>query len=107
MSISRLVGTFGIAAALVLALTRCSPGPALCNRYSDCDPGLTCAYGRCVYPPLPSDGGGDGAALTDAGSPIDATGEAAEGSDSATADEATTGDDGSSDDSSGDDASSD
>ncbi len=35
-----------------------------CMRYSDCDEGLTCAYGHCVFPP--SQDPGDGASGDDA-----------------------------------------
>lgn len=43
------------AVGLVTALAHCGPGPTACLRYTDCDPGLTCAYGHCVYPPVASD----------------------------------------------------
>ncbi len=64
MSSSNRAATVGAVAALVaLSLAQCSPGPKRCEQYSDCDPGLTCAYGRCVYPPAPD--AGDGAAPQD------------------------------------------
>jgi len=44
-----------------------------CLRFSDCDPGLTCAYGQCVVPPPPdtdaaADGGQTTTPVVDAGS---------------------------------------
>lgn len=49
-----------VAAALGGSLTHCV-SPTNCLRYSDCDEGLTCAYGRCVVPMPPSEGGTDSA----------------------------------------------
>lgn len=61
MSISeRFFAFLALGSALALATVRCSPGPTRCLRYSDCDPGLTCAYGRCVFPPADV---GDGSML--------------------------------------------
>ena len=42
---------------LVGAATGCGAGSD-CLRYSDCDPGLTCAYGHCVAPPAQAPGDG-------------------------------------------------
>jgi len=40
--------------------------PGDCLRYSDCDQGLTCAYGHCVVPPMP-DAADDGEVAGDDG----------------------------------------
>jgi hypothetical protein len=50
-----------MASALLLGMaTGCGESSA-CLRYSDCDPGLTCAYGSCVLPPVEeSDSGATG-----------------------------------------------
>ncbi len=86
-----------LGSALALATVRCSPGPTRCLRYSDCDPGLTCAYGHCVFPPVAE---GDGAVLEASTSDAGVVAEAAvdEASDEAA-------DDTSTDDASVDDAS--
>jgi hypothetical protein len=105
VSSSRRISTAAaFVAALTAAFVRCGPGPKDCLRYSDCDPGLTCAYGRCVYPPAPDSGEAGSAAVSSAdAADVDAT-----GGDETTGDEAT--DDASTDDASApssDDASSD
>jgi hypothetical protein len=53
----RLGGFAALLAVLGVTLAHCV-SPTNCLRYSDCDEGLTCAYGRCVVPMPPSDGGG-------------------------------------------------
>jgi hypothetical protein len=40
--------------------------PGDCLRYTDCDQGLTCAYGHCVLPPMP-DAADDGEVTGDDG----------------------------------------
>ena len=87
-----------IGASLAIATVRCSPGPTRCLRYSDCDPGLTCAYGHCVFPPVAV---GDGSVLE--ASTLDA-GVLADASVGDSADDTST-DDSSLDDASVDDAS--
>ncbi len=44
----------------VASVANCS-APTNCLRFSDCGDGLTCAYGKCVPPPIAlPDGGGEG-----------------------------------------------
>ncbi|MGA7122854.1 MAG: hypothetical protein WBY94_22325 [Polyangiaceae bacterium] len=47
-----------LAVLLVGAPSGCGAGSD-CFRYSDCDPGLTCAYGSCVLPPQQDGATGD------------------------------------------------
>lgn len=51
----------GVSMGLValIAAVGCSPGPTRCLRFSDCDPGFTCAEGRCVVPPPASPASGE------------------------------------------------
>ncbi len=50
----RALALGALCAAVAFSTVRCGPGPTRCLRYSDCDPGLTCAYGHCVFPPPPA-----------------------------------------------------
>ncbi|MEO8877196.1 MAG: hypothetical protein ABI461_16500 [Polyangiaceae bacterium] len=73
-----------LAAIVVAALaTNCLPSDE-CLRFSDCNEGLTCAFGKCVVPPAQSGEGGaddeggssepDGAVVTfDSGTPSDSS----------------------------------
>lgn len=58
-------------AVSLIALASCT-STGECVRYTDCDDGFTCAYGRCVVPPASS---GDDAS-TD-GAPVDGSLDAA------------------------------
>lgn len=52
MSTFSRVNTARLAMALLLgAAAGCGASSGDCLRYSDCDPGLTCAFGHCVAPP--------------------------------------------------------
>jgi hypothetical protein len=98
-SSERVFAFLALGSALAFATVHCSPGPTHCLRYSDCDPGLTCAYGRCVYPPVVL---GDGSVL-EASTVADAGVSVVEAGANDAADEST--DDTSIDDASADDAS--
>lgn len=60
----RAVAVAGVAVALGASVVNCSP-PTNCLRFSDCDDGLTCAYGKCVPPPiaLPDSGSEEGGSV--------------------------------------------
>jgi hypothetical protein len=103
--ITRIAGSLGFAFCLAASVVRCGPGPKDCLRYSDCDPGLTCAYGRCVYPPIPDADGLEGS-VTDLDVSSADTATATSGDD-ATTDDASSDDSSTGEAASGDDASSD
>lgn len=89
-SASRItIGLFFAGFALAALGTNCLSGDE-CLRYSDCSEGLTCAFGKCVVPPVQDDEGGaseggsttfdsggtaldSGVAATDAASTTDAS----------------------------------
>jgi hypothetical protein len=92
-SSKRLFAFLALGSTLAIATVRCSPGPTRCLRYSDCDPGLTCAYGHCVYPPVDvGDGSAPEASTFDAGVLADAA-VADEPTDDASTDDADDADD--------------
>ncbi|HEX7664930.1 MAG TPA: hypothetical protein VF407_10475 [Polyangiaceae bacterium] len=71
LHVSRVtIGLFFAGFILAATGTNCLSGDE-CLRYSDCSEGLTCAFGKCVVPPVQDDEGGvgeGGSTTTDSGS---------------------------------------